>query len=613
VPAEPGAFDRHPLLEAAMVAAVLVLAAYLRFTAIAWGLSHPAEIDERYFVENVALMLHHGDLDPRFYEYPGLFFYLLYPLLWLEGVGFPTGPEAYVAARSLGAGASVAAVGVLYLLGRKLAGPRAALAGALLLAVSPLHAQHTHRVRPDMTLEPLVLLALLAFRRAGTGPAADAGCGAALGAAVALKYTGVLLAPSYLAAHLLGPRRSWKGLALAALAAGVVFAAASPYTFLRFAESVDSLGAHTEHAYGEADTRGPLPSLVGYSRAWPRALGWAGVALAAAGAVAIRRRWRGWLPLVLLPLCALALFGTSTLVYLRHMIPSLGVLALLAGVAVETAWRFRPAAGALLLAVAAAWPLSSSLEYLQAIQRPTTRERLAAWLRAEVPPGSVILSSLDDFDGGRQVEVLKVDRLGADNRLQALEADFVVRTRKDAPEAFTELIRIERLEPDNPFVGPPLEVWTADSRCRPRWTRIDLSSAAVSSSANPKDVEHIRADPSPETEDAARVGDWVRVVLPRPALLGRIELVPGTAWRRSARRPRVKIHRDGRWDWVHAWPGRPHMRDQVGSRTQVLLIEPVETDGVKLVQAAPTNRRWSIGEVRLEAPDPAAGGCRPGG
>jgi hypothetical protein len=47
VPAEPGAFDRHPLLEAAMVAAVLVLAADLRFTAIAWGLSHPAEIDER--------------------------------------------------------------------------------------------------------------------------------------------------------------------------------------------------------------------------------------------------------------------------------------------------------------------------------------------------------------------------------------------------------------------------------------------------------------------------------------------------------------------------------------------------------------------------------------
>ena len=45
-------FDRS--VEAAMVAAVVVLAAYLRFTAIGWGLSHPAEVDERYFVENVA-------------------------------------------------------------------------------------------------------------------------------------------------------------------------------------------------------------------------------------------------------------------------------------------------------------------------------------------------------------------------------------------------------------------------------------------------------------------------------------------------------------------------------------------------------------------------------
>src|SRR5262249_34556755 len=62
-----------------------------------------------------------------------------------------------------------------------------------------------HTVRPDVALEAFVLLALLAFRRLGPEPRGDLLAGAAVGAATAIKFTGVLLVPSYLLARGLAP------------------------------------------------------------------------------------------------------------------------------------------------------------------------------------------------------------------------------------------------------------------------------------------------------------------------------------------------------------------------------------------------------------------------
>ena len=66
--------------QAAALASLLALAAVLRFGSLGWGLRHEPHIDERYFVENVGWMLAHRDIDHRFDEYPGLFFYALTPV-----------------------------------------------------------------------------------------------------------------------------------------------------------------------------------------------------------------------------------------------------------------------------------------------------------------------------------------------------------------------------------------------------------------------------------------------------------------------------------------------------------------------------------------------------
>ena len=89
-----------------MLVATLGLAAFLRFTALGWGLRHEPDWDERVFVQSAAWMVASGDLDHRFYEYPGLFVYLIAPAVALHGPP-EVGPDAYLAARRVVAGLSL--------------------------------------------------------------------------------------------------------------------------------------------------------------------------------------------------------------------------------------------------------------------------------------------------------------------------------------------------------------------------------------------------------------------------------------------------------------------------------------------------------------------------
>ncbi|HVD77024.1 MAG TPA: glycosyltransferase family 39 protein, partial [Vicinamibacteria bacterium] len=251
-----------------LLVSILVLAAALRLTGLGWGLRHRPDLDERWFVENVGRMLAARDLDHRFYEYPGLFFYFLAPVLaFLHPPDFGAG--AYLAARVVVALFGVASVGLTYLLGARLAGRGAGLAAALLVAVSPVEVFTAHMVRPDVALEAFVLLAFLAFLRLGPDARGDLLSGVALGAATAVKFTGVLLAPSYLAQRLGAPGCRLSRLALAGGASLVAFTLCSPFTILHFGDAVR--GAHTQVSHHYA-VRGPGPESY-LDMAWTYGLG----------------------------------------------------------------------------------------------------------------------------------------------------------------------------------------------------------------------------------------------------------------------------------------------------------------------------------------------------
>ena len=323
-----------------VLASVLALAAVLRFGGLGWGLRHQPHIDERYFVDNVGWMLAHRDLDHRFDEYPGLVFYVLAPVLaWFGPPQF--GADAYLAARAVVAVFGVASVGLVYLLGVRLAGPATGLAAALILAVSPVEVQTAHMVRPDVVLEAFVLIALLGLTRVGTRLRDDMVAGASMGAAAAVKFTGVLLVPSYLARRLTvpGPRR-W-GVLAAGAAAMLVFAVCSPRTILDLDGGLAGLATQIGYHY-DVRPRG-AQSVAGmaltYGRVLLKAVGVVALALAVAGVWLARRDWRRWLPLWLLPLTIVAVFSTAEVHHDRFVVPALGVIALCAGDAARSPGR----------------------------------------------------------------------------------------------------------------------------------------------------------------------------------------------------------------------------------------------------------------------------------
>src|SRR5438128_3802805 len=80
---------RHLVRRLLALLAIVGLAAYLRFSGLDWGHRHPMHTDEQLFVENAVAMLDAGDLDHRFYRYPGLFIYML-----AAGIA-PLGAEAW--------------------------------------------------------------------------------------------------------------------------------------------------------------------------------------------------------------------------------------------------------------------------------------------------------------------------------------------------------------------------------------------------------------------------------------------------------------------------------------------------------------------------------------
>jgi 4-amino-4-deoxy-L-arabinose transferase-like glycosyltransferase len=363
----------------AALVAILGLAAVLRVVGLGWGLRHPAHPDEGAFLDNVALMVRNGDLDHRYYQYPGLFFYMLYPFVWLLPHD-PPGPSAYLAARAVVAAFGVAACALAARLGREVASTRVGLLAALLLAVSPVAVETAHMVRPDVVLQAFTFVALLALLRVGPRPGGDLLSGAALGLAGAVKFSAAFLVPSYLARRLVCPVPRWRGVLLAGGVAVAVFTLASPYAVLHVGAFVSGMRAQVGYHYQD---RGLAPvsyprMVLYYLEVWPKALGWPAVLLGLAGLVPALKAWRVWVPFLLLPVTAVAVLATSDVRHDRFLLPALSVAFVLAALGADHLGRWHRAAFAVLAVLAIAVPLVSSLDYLRGVASASTRPHLDA-------------------------------------------------------------------------------------------------------------------------------------------------------------------------------------------------------------------------------------------
>jgi hypothetical protein len=590
--------------------AILALAAALRFAALGWGLRHVPHWDERVFVENARAMVVAGDFDHRYYEYPGLFFYILLPVLRALPDAALAGSGAYLAARAVVAAFGVLSVALVGVLGRRLLPPQAALSAALLLAVSPLEVVTAHMVRPDVVLGAFVLLALFAFLRLGERWRGDLLSGVAVGAASALKFTGLLLVPSYLAARLVapGPRLArLAGAGLAALAVALVF---TPYALIHPDAYLGGVAVQVgEHYRGRSTAPPYLDQVVYYAGTVGDAFGPVGGLLVALGALSVGREWRSWLPLLLHPLVTIATLSTAEIRFQRHLVPAAGLLALFAGRGVAVLGRAWPPAAPLALALAAFTPFSAALDYVRGLGLPSNRDHALDWAEASLAHGSRALTTVEGLGlDEERWEVLRRRGLDAEGLLLARDVDAVIVRGNDADGLrglARDLARVSIPETRNPHAGVPVAIFQPAGG-RARRSALPIEAAAIRVSRGGPVAALVDGDEATAWDTGApqRPGDFLELRWRSAVCLARIELSLGSRGTDHAGALQVLASPDGAsWSRVAAVPGRPPVARQVARpRSQLLLVEPVEVRGLRLVQAGRRGRPWAVAELRLYGP-----------
>jgi hypothetical protein len=424
------------------VVAILVLAALLRLWALDSGLPNIRTRPDETEVIQSTLGPARGDFDVEWVSYPSAYIYACW--IWGE-VGLRAGqalglvpagnyakvvrrsPEhVYLIQRMFSAAAGVAAVWLLMILARRSLGEAPALVAGLLLATCFLHVRDSHAAKPDALLSLAVLVALLSMvplaRRASLGNGLLAGIG--VGAAMAVKYPGVvLLVPAYAAAVMGSEAKGWRRwLPAPAVAAGAAaalfFVATSPYLILN-RESVAMirriLGFVFPQLFLESiaeEQAESLPVLEGPELSDYGSPAWWGTLL-------YHARFSLWygigmLPTLLAPLavvwgfasrralCVLAatfavayylVVGMSPAMMARYMTPLLPILFLLeAGMTFDAASRYagNRALPALALAtlVLVAEPLASAVAHNRIAAKTDTRVLATRWLSEHLEPGT---------------------------------------------------------------------------------------------------------------------------------------------------------------------------------------------------------------------------------
>jgi hypothetical protein len=587
--------------QAAALAVVLAAATLLRVAGLDQGLRHPPHGDESAFVVNVHRMLDEGSLDHRYYEYPGLFFYLLMPVLGAVMGGDPPGPAAYLAARGVTAAFGVIAVGLQFAFARMLMPAGAALLSSALLAVSLVAVQTAHTVRPDVVLQAFFLAAFIAMLRLDGGGRRDAAAGLALGAAAAVKFSAVFLLPALAARRLLVPKRRLSGLAACALAAAIAFVALSPYSVLHLGEFVEGVETQVSYHYEEAEDPGlvkTFPQMVFlYLRVWAKTLGGPAAALSVIGLLAAWRDPRRWGPLLTVPLLAIVVFATSQVLRDRFLLPAMGVGFALAAAGWSEVWAVSRRLGILVAAVALALPLLASVRYLSDVARPATGDRAVDWA-ASLPAGARVATRLDLGLDTSRLEVLKVTRLG---RRQALASDYVIATDRDEPATLAGLEPLAVFEPAGRYNGPPITVYAVPDALRAERTEVPLAGATLAASSGRDTLANL-ADGNRETwwhtEELQQAGDSVEVALPVAENVCAVEMLLGGEPKFAAREVRLELRRGGAWvrpPWVD---GRPRVESQRPPASQLLLLaRPGPADAIRLTLTKNSGRRWGMAEL----------------
>jgi len=399
-----------PLLLVALFAVALAL----RLVGLKTGLPYVYNADENsHFVPRAIGMFGHS-LNPDYFINPPAFTYVVHALFAVRwgtdpaGIGgaFATDPtSAFALARGASAFLGALAVPLTAIAGARLFEDRrvGVLAGALLaVAFLPVHYSH-FALNDAPTLAPVALALVGVAGIYRTGRTREyLLAGAALGVAIATKYTAGIVLVTVIAAAFASPvahaRIRNLALAIGVMCAG--FAAANPYALLDHQAFRDGLRKQTETA-GEDGGKLGLANMSGwryYLGTFTWGFGWLPSLAAIGGAVGLFVRHRR-LALLLAPAPVLLVLylGEQSRFFARWMLPIYPILCLLAAWGAVALVSRLPLRGRTAIALAGlsvlllAQGLVFSVHNDLVLARDDTRMVARRWMEEHIAPRTKIV------------------------------------------------------------------------------------------------------------------------------------------------------------------------------------------------------------------------------
>lgn len=402
------------------VVSLIGLGALLRFWGLSSGIPFAIQVDEPEIMERVVQMMKSGDLNPHFFDYPGLYFYLELAVscgqfllkatngAW-RSLNQVNTSNFYLWCRGLTAVLGTATVLLVYLAGRRW-GKWQGLLAAGLMATQPMHVRESHFVLTDVPVTFFTALALVLALRAleQRSSGAFSWAGAAAGLAAATKYNGAiaLLLPLLAAGLAQGTfldRLKWCVLAVVSFLGA--FVAGAPYTILDLPGFLN--GYAQLAAYYRPPPSGAEPPWILYLKHLRGGLGYPGLLVAIAGlGMTLVRSVKGpdrerWILLGAFSLVYFWFIGNKGLVFGRYVLPLLPFTSLLIAAAVVAAVEFvrrfvssprvATALAALATLVVALQPAISAVQFDRTMSLKSTQALAYEFISRQIPPGSRIL------------------------------------------------------------------------------------------------------------------------------------------------------------------------------------------------------------------------------
>lgn len=428
---EPARPSRPPLIG---LAVALVVALWLRFPAINYGLPYFYEEDEAHHFNRTVEMVKSGDFNPRYFHKPSLHFYLRMPLVALgfvssvrkgeirsvkeirtrdpQGIGgyafSASHPRIVKFNRALSVLFSLALVAGAFVAAWEIfATPLAAFSAAILTALSPELIRYSGIVGVDGLMAMMCMLATLATIRlsAGGGRAALIVAGLTAGLAVSSKYNALPICVLPLLASLFWRRGDLSSHLIALVTPAAGFIVGTPYLLASLPLFLDQLAYEIWHygiaGHAEHMAEPGLPQAAFYLD-WLKdaALGASPLLFAIVGAFLaflVKRTNQHGKALVFLVFPALffALMCMQKANFVRNMLVIVPYLAVLAGGAISFA-ASRPAGrsggpvgmaiGALLLTLCGLESAAGALALREELSASPFESRLTLerWLTSEL-------------------------------------------------------------------------------------------------------------------------------------------------------------------------------------------------------------------------------------